>query len=226
MIAPSPDLTAAPAADLLRLAIQRLTHPAHEQSEHPTMQGAASIILRAALARDTARDPEARLFTSAEDRALQAYAARDVDNESNLRWIETQTGLHRHVEIFDLVDGYEISFLAQDGDVMIGVAHEKTLEEAIEQARRAHDATGVLPTIEASDPIVARLPRRELVESAISTRAALVDAQRALQALASGTRLATDPGADAAGEHTARLAAARAASDAASRALYGFVRPC
>lgn len=62
-----------------------------------------------------------------------------------LDWYEAQHTLHKSLEVLYVVDGYELSLMAEDGDTVLATYKGNTLRDAIDQAIGAASQPGANP---------------------------------------------------------------------------------
>lgn len=60
-----------------------------------------------------------------------------MTDSERLDWYQAQHTLHRSLEVLYVVDGYELSIMADDGDRVLATYKSETLRDAIDQAIRA-----------------------------------------------------------------------------------------
>lgn len=65
-----------------------------------------------------------------------------MTDSERLDWFEAQHTLHKSLEVLYVVDGYELSLIAEDGDVVLATFKGETLREAIDQAMSANQPGG------------------------------------------------------------------------------------
>lgn len=69
-----------------------------------------------------------------------------MTDSERLDWYQAQHTLHKSLEVLYVVDGYELSVMAEDGERVVATYRGETLRDAIDQAIRSTQPKAEAPT--------------------------------------------------------------------------------